>query len=540
MRKKIIFVISVILVGNLSFAQKIIPSKIKEVTLFTNQALVKREATLKVKKGLNNILLEINAFSIDENSLSAKVFGEGEVWQVQVKKVYLKKFPQKEIEKIKEKLKEKKEERRSLIFKKDILNKKEDFLNSLINFSHTQFPKDLATSQIDVEKTRRVFDFLDEKLKEITKEREVIDKKIAELNKEIDILEKELNSFKSSSQKLKRVIEIVFNSYKEGMIKVEATYLVYNCSWKPFYKINAPLDLKNIELTMFSKIKQKTGENWKDVKLNISNVVPLRSIRLPQLESWILGVRRYMKYSRMDKMMLKESISREPGVGILEEKEAPSLIPSKRELPLSFEYSFPQKLTIESKEKTTTLALFSKKLKGEFFHYAVPKKISWVFLVCKTRFDKELLPGDLSVYFDERFIGKTYLEEKKAGEDFYFNLGVDREIKIKREKIKDEVKETFFGKLKRQTLIRSLAFKIKIENLKDKPVKLKVLDAIPVSQTDRIVIKDVKIYPKPSKENYQDKKGVMLWELNLKPKEKKEIKIEFKITYPKDVALWGI
>ena len=61
--KRLIFAVSFILAGSLNFAQKIVPSKIKEVTLFTNQALVKREAILKVKKGLNDIFLEVNAFS---------------------------------------------------------------------------------------------------------------------------------------------------------------------------------------------------------------------------------------------------------------------------------------------------------------------------------------------------------------------------------------------------------------------------------------------------------------------------------------------
>jgi len=36
--------------ASISFAQEIVPSQIKEVTLFSNQALVKREAKVKLHK----------------------------------------------------------------------------------------------------------------------------------------------------------------------------------------------------------------------------------------------------------------------------------------------------------------------------------------------------------------------------------------------------------------------------------------------------------------------------------------------------------
>ena len=127
--------------------------------------------------------------------------------------------------------------------------------------------------------------------------------------------------------------------------------------------------------------------------------------------------------------------------------------------------------------------------------------------------------------------------EKKPGEEFEINLGADRDVIIKREKVKDKSQETFFGKIERLTIIRELAFKITVEDLKDKNVKLKLLDSVPVSKTDKIEVKDLKIAPDPAKTNYQDKEGVMFWEMDLKSKEKKEISIEFTVTYPKDTPI---
>jgi len=85
-----------------------------------------------------------------------------------------------------------------------------------------------------------------------------------------------------------------------------------------------------------------------------------------------------------------------------------------------------------------------------------------------------------------------------------------------------------------------MAFKITLENIKDKPIKIKVLDSIPVSRTDRIEVKDLKITPEPAEKNYQDKEGVCLWEFELESNEKRDISIEFVVTYPKDTPLFGL
>jgi hypothetical protein len=79
-----------------------------------------------------------------------------------------------------------------------------------------------------------------------------------------------------------------------------------------------------------------------------------------------------------------------------------------------------------------------------------------------------------------------------------------------------------------------------VENLKDKPIKMRILDSVPVSKTDKIEVKDVKITPNPTEKNYQEKEGVLLWELEMKPGERKEIRIEFTVTHPKDQPVSGI
>jgi len=541
MKKLSVFPIVFLLSASLSLAQETVPSQIKEVTLFTNQALVKREAKAKLHKGLNELLIELQAFRVERDSVSAKVFGDGEIYSVQFKEVYLKESPQENIKALERNIKELKDSKRILLDEKDVLNNREKFLGSVIDFSKTQVPQDIKTSFPKIEDLEKTLTFLGNNLQAINNKKQSLDTEIEKIEEQIKVLEKELASLIRPRQKTKKVMEILFNSNKEQMAKIEASYLVHNAYWHPFYKVDVPLQLEEVDLTMFSKIKQKTGEDWENIALSLSNVIPLRGVGLPLPRSWILDIPRARQ--KGDLLSSRKRAAEPPmeEMEIAADKEEAKFVEAKRkELPLSFEYQMPQVLNIESKEKETLLPIFSKTLKGEFSYLAVPRISPLTFLVCTASADKELLSGLLNVHFGGRFIGKTFLSEKKPGDPFKMSLGADREVKLKREKIKDKVKETYFGKIERKTVIREMAFKITLENIKDKPIKIRVLDSIPVSRTDRIEVKDLEITPEPAEKNYQDKEGVGLWEFELESNEKRDITIEFVVTYPKDTPLFGL
>jgi len=529
-----------------AFAEKTVPSQITEVTLFSGQAMVKREAFTTVQKGLNELFLEIEAFRVDKDSITVKIFGAGEIFSVQFKKIPIKESPRENIKALEQKINELKKSKRVLADKKEVLNKKESFLVSLIDFSKTQIPQEIKTSFPNMDDLTKALIFLSSNFQKINDEKQSLDASIEEIEKEIKVLKEELNALRRPVKKVRKVIEILFSAKKEQKIRIVANYLTKNANWGPLYKVSVPMALSEIDLTMFSKILQKTGEDWNHIALSISNVIPLSGVRLPYLSSWLLDVPRppAKVMGKTGRLVYEQAA---PAIDALKGKdysgiptqEAAFATAVKRELPLSFEYRIPQPIDIESRDKETILPLFDKKMQGDFYYYAVPKRSPLTFLVCKTKADKELLSGPLNVYFGGRYIGKTHLSEKKAGEEFHLSLGADREVMVKREKVKDKVKETYFGKIQRGTIVRELAYKIMVENMKDRSILLKVVDNIPVSRTDKIEVKELTMNPEPAQKNYRNKEGVMLWEYTLAPEKQQEINIEFVVAYPKGLLSIG-
>lgn len=530
-------------------AGETIPSRITDVTLFSGEALVTRKATAAVQKGMHELLIELEAFRVDSDSVSANVMGAGEVYGVQIKEVPVQTSPRVEIADLEKKISELRDSRRVLTDQREVLSKKEKFVEALLSFAGTEVSKDIQTRFPKIEDISRTLAFLGSQLQTINKGRQAVDQKVNAVDEESKRLTRELAQLGTERNKVRRFIEIVFNSSRAQTVDIETSYMCRNADWQPLYKVAVPPSLKAVELTMFSKIRQKTGEDWNNATVSLSNVIPLKGIEPPKPSPWVLDIPRHESRARKgaEKVLMERAIRAPAADSIAEgvheavpEEEASIAVARTTELPLSFEYELPRKMTLESKDKETIVPLFERKLEGKYFHYAVPKENPLTFLLCEATADKELLSGPLNVYFGGRYVGKTYVREKRAGEAFRVNLGADREVKISRVKVKDKIKETFFGNIQRDTVVREFSYKLTVENLKNKPVLLLLLDSIPVSRTDRIKVADIAIRPEPTERNDEDREGVMRWDLPLKGGEKADITIDFVVSYPKDSPIFGL
>ncbi len=540
--KNFVWIALLFLSVGISFAQstQTVDSQIKKVTVFSNQALIERASSVAVKKGYVDIRIPVETFAIDPDSVTARVFGKGEVNSVQFKEIPVAEQPQEKIRSLEATLSKLTAARRELQDRKRVLKKQEAFLNAFIDFSNEQIPRDLATRLPKPDELDQTLSFLSTGYQKVFERLQVLDEKLEALAKQIQVVERELAAVRGPDRKSLRVIEILFRSNADQNLRIETQYITRNARWQPLYKVEVPAALSEVDLTMFSRITQKSGEDWKQVQLAVSNIIPLRGVGLPSVSSWLLDLPRPVSAaparSRLAAKKLAaqfEDKEAEPRKEMAAD-EAAFAQAARTRLPLSFEYSLPRKIDIESRDKETLLPLLSRKLKGDFYHYSVPVRSHLTFLVASVASDAELLSGMLNVYFQGQYVGKTRLQEKKPGDEFRLNLGADREVAVKRVKSRDKVKETFLGRFERETVERELTYKITAENRKDRAVRLTIIDRVPVSKTDRIEVKDVRIVPEPNQKNHLDRQGVMRWNLELKPKESKEIVIDFAVTYPKE------
>ncbi|MCP4399133.1 MAG: mucoidy inhibitor MuiA family protein [bacterium] len=535
-------------------------NRICEVVVFSDQAYLKRQARVQAVAGLNRFVMELQAFRVDADSAQGSVYGEGEILSVQYKEIPVKDIPQEEVRALVEERKKLSRRQKNLQKQQEVTEKQHRFLDSMICFAEVEMPKEMQSRFPLTDDLKTTLDFLGEHYQKLHEKNSKTEEELEEVEEELAVVEKTLKNLQRPKGSRQKGIEILFQSPGDQEIRIEVSYVVLNASWEPVYKIDVPLDLSTINLTMFARIQQKSGEDWKGVKLAVSNAVPLKGAALPEAQSWYLDLRpqellmaggAMMAAAGMSKKKRSKRAANEEPVpaammmDLLEEEveappEAEFLQAEQMQLPLAFEYELPQAVSFNSGSGETMLPLYTKSLDGEFFIYAAPRYDPLAYLVCRSSADGELLTGRLNVHFGGRFVGGTALSEKKAGEDFLVNLGVERGVKIRREKIADKLNETFFGVVDRLSVVREMEFRIFIENLKNETVRVNVFDSVPVAKIDRIQVKGLEIKPEPGKKDYLKREGVMCWELQVEPKAIQEIRMKFFVKHPKDSPLQGL
>ena len=521
------------------------PSRIQAVTVYSDRARVVRTAEAAVTAGLNEIQLQTTAFHLDHESVMARVFGEGELFGVQYRQVPIEAYPQEKIETLRSRLRDLERALEALNDEKAVLDRRRAFLDSFIEFSKVQVPREIQTRLPDAPALESTLTFVERGYTDANAQQQALDLKIEARRREIDAARRELAALEGRGAKEIQIIEILFQSPSSQTVRIEAEYQVAGAYWRPLYRAAVPETADSVALSLFASLNQKSGEDWQEAALTVSNALPLSGARLPDLAPWIVDMPRPIARKAPIRAMDAQALGVAPAPAAEAEKaesdtgdaEAALAQAEVRRSTLAVEYTLPRPVTVASQDKETLLPVSTRNLKGQFHYLAVPKVRPTAFLVCQSQADSELLPGPMQVYFSGQYLGKTQLSEMRAGGTFDLNLGADRSVLVRREKVLDKRRETFFGQIERDTVAREIAYRITLENLKDRPVTVQLLDHVPVSRTDRIRIADLAFEPAPNQRDDQGREGVMRWERRLEPGQKETVEIRFSVSYPKEIGV---
>lgn len=517
-----------------------VKSIIKQVTIYPDSAVVTRVANLKAEVGEHKVIFPNIIPDVDENSLRVSFDGDAEakVFGAQLKKEFLKEAPSERLQQIKDQIQKLQDEIKILENQKQLLAEKKDFLDSIRLFSKEQIPKDLVTKMPSIKELEETLSFLETKLKENYNQLMECDIKIRDLKKIIEVLQKELEQISGPAKQLKRTIEVDLSVRKAGTINLFISYLVRGVWWRPIYDARANFEKSAIELISYGVVKQTTGEDWADVEVFLSTAKPTIYGKMPEVFPWILRPLPPIPIRREKAQVM-------PMLAVPEEKEDRALEKPEVEYATPEEkggavvYKLPRKVNIKADGSEHRLPISSQLLSAQFEYSAYPRIMPYSYLMSRVinAPELQLLAGRVNIFLEGDYIGTSDIGNIGPGEEFDLYLGVDEQIKVKREQIEKKVEETSGANPIRRITCR---YKLTVENNKTRKIKFKLFESMPVSEDERIKVKIEKVSLEPTAKDWMDKKGVWLWDLELAPKEKKEIFYTFTITYPRDLLIEGI
>jgi Domain of unknown function (DUF4139) len=149
-----------------------------------------------------------------------------------------------------------------------------------------------------------------------------------------------------------------------------------------------------------------------------------------------------------------------------------------------------------------------------------------------------ILSGDVALHRDGAFVGQSNIAFVAPGDGLDLGFGADDKIKIQRAPVnRKENEPTWYN----QSKIETREFKTTVKNLHDFPVKVQVIDRLPISENTAITVEMLPTTTAPTEKQVGDKRGVMSWTLDLAPNEAKDIRLAYRMKWPadRDVALGG-
>jgi uncharacterized protein (TIGR02231 family) len=547
--KIIIFLGLILFVGMNIYAVEVeVESEISEICVYTDSALINRVAHLELATGTYKTVFSNIVPEIDENSLRVSAEGSAiiKLFGAQVKKEYLEEVPSERIKQLEEEIQRLEDEIAGMQNLKTVLTEKKKFLNSITLFSNEQIPQDLVTRMPLISDLENILNFLDTELKENYIQALDCEIEIRDLENKVETLQNELSQISGVQEKLKRSIIVELEVLKEGTADLKVSYLVKGASWNPIYDARANFETSEVELVSYGVIKQITGEDWLEVDCSLSTAKPRTGGSMPYVAPWFL--RPYQPEVAKDKMSVvpapayqTEAFKKE--VGAFEEKvEGEIEFATAEEKGIAVVYTLPAKIAVKSDNSEHKFPISSQILSAVFEYSSYPRVSPFAYLGSRVTNSKglQLLAGRVNIFLEGDFVGFSSIGNIAPSEEFDLFLGIDENVKVKRECLEKKVDETLIAGIPSRTKRTTYKYKLTVENYKSKKIKVKLYEAMPVSEDDRIKIKINEISLEPGVKDWEDRKGIWLWELELEPQQKQEIFYTFIVEHPRDMIVEGL
>lgn len=538
-------------------------SKISAVTVYPGSARITRTSQVDLTAGTQSIVYDGIVPVFDESSLT--VSGQGtamvKILGAYLKQEYLKEAADQRVKELQNQIQEVEDKLMTEQSNDQVIADQKEFLKSLKLHSGEQLPKDMITKMPTTIELGDMMKFIGTTREGLEAALDEIRKRKRSLGLELQKLQNELRQLNSGGTKLKRSIVVDVECSQAGTFSVDASYMLNGAYWNAIYDAHSFMEKGEVELVSSGMIKQSTGEDWKDIKLTLSTAQPAIGGRMPYVGPWILtenvvypqraamrGLNNMKAATMAAEAVSDSAVQYEAFSGA----SMPAAAPMVEEAQMNFAqtdttgvsvtYQISRPVSILSDGTENKFPINSQVLKANFEYSAYPRSSSFAYLGSRVMnaSDLQLLAGPVNLFLGNEFVGKSSIDAISPGQDFDLYLGVDENVKVKRDLLEKKMDDTLIGSIQSPTKKTVFKYKLTVENFTSKAITFKLFESMPVSENDRIKVKVYDVSISPSVKDWKDRKGVWLWELNVEAKAKKEVYYSFIVEHPRDINVGGL
>ncbi|WP_291725287.1 DUF4139 domain-containing protein, partial [Bernardetia sp.] len=323
-------------------------------------------------------------------------------------------------------------------------------------------------------------------------------------------------------------------------------YLVTNVYWNPIYDFRAEEVGKPMQISYRAHVNQTTGIDWKDIKLTLSTADPTQSTEIPEFYAQHLkiyqpiamaGYAAGVQSSYKKKESVEEDASWDDGDwgddDELEEAKAESIADNttvkETALASEFEIKLPYTILSDGRKQLVEVSNIDVDTDYQYTVFAGKQKEGFLMANLSDWQQYQLVSGDVNIYFENKFVGKSYLDTQDSGDTLAVSLGKDSRIVAEKITLKDKNKRKFIG----SNVKEAKAYEVIVKNNLSRKVNVKVIDQIPLSMDSRIEVETENL----SGGQLNSRTGQVIWNTELSASDSKTFKLEYTIKYPKGKQL---
>jgi uncharacterized protein (TIGR02231 family) len=533
-------------------------STIRKVTVFSDRALVTRDAPAKVTTEPGVYAFRHLPGWVDEGSVRAAA-SAGRILDVRVSRSYLARATDPGYRKAETEARALGARMGELEDEVVVLGAQAKQVEDVRAFSQDKVGKDVTVANLGIATYASVVEYVSKTLRDTARARRAVEAEREQLGPEIEAAHRHVEELKGLTQIEETTVYVTLQGQAAVDASVTLTYMLPGATWEPVHELRATDAAPSaVEVTSFAVVTQASGEDWTGAELAFSTQSSTTAARIPELEALTLGdtraatqsmERQSASFSRAEaayrgqnRLWNKHLQTTDQGTAFEEvyktnfealqvvQAKTVQIFQSLQQRGTTAQLKALSATNVRADGRSVRVPIGRARLNARQVIVAAPEQSLNAARTLEMRNEsgQALLPGNVALYQDGAFLGMTNLDFVADGESFSLFLSVAEQLKLTR--VLDKKHSALVRKQRTQM---QLAFVVTVENLSAKPVSFTLADRVPVSEEREIVISGVKITPdaKP------DPKGILRWQLTLQPKETRKVEIQYQIEYPPTLVL---
>lgn len=536
-------------------------SKLRAVTVYTNRAMLTRQAVIDVPAGAHTVVFKNLSAELLPDSLRAEGHAAtavkfGALTNKLVAGAELSAPREKELN---DKLLALQDQRNVVQAEKDALTAKLEFLKTLAKEGALRTQENIAEMNIKPDQWTGAATAVYESTAETLKSQLARDVTLRGLDDQIEQVETDIDQLQTGMRNSYEVT-VPVESATATQLTIDLSYQLPSATWSPVYDARLNTKTAKLELTQYGSVHQNSGEDWDGVALTLSTAQPSRGAGLPDLATmWVnlfspAPVSAYSSNALAGAAMAPMAMNAMDGVDASESRREMMAKSVAAPAPIAAqfvtaqidtggfvgEYKIPGPSTVKADGTSSKLMIGTFDTDSKMQVQVKPQISTDAYLVARATLKGEtpILPGPVSLFRDGAFVGQMQLPLLRAGQQRDLAFGIDDQVAVERHTTKDEKSEA--GVITRESTIER-NFTTSIHNLHTQAVDVAVIENTPVPRDKKITVTMLPDQSTAGYENDVDKvAGLIRWTLPLKPQQKTEVKLGWKVTWPKDQNITGL